>query len=179
MRLFILGLALLASVCGARAQGCGPTRLKVSESVTLDIAPAKAWRLVGGFQDMSWARNTRATIGSGGNEPDVASRKVTFDGGVLTRDSLYKYNDAGMTYAYHVDSVDEAALPIQNASVTIEVVSLDGGAKSKVIWRAAFYRFIKPGEIAPDQADAAAVQSMGALARGALEGLKTRSEART
>ncbi len=179
MRPVLAILALLASFCVAHAQGCGPTRLKVSESVTLDLPAATAWQQVGHFQDMSWARNTRATQGSGGDGAEKATRKVTFVDGTVTQDSLYKYDAIARSYSCHIDAVDVAVVPVQNASVTIEVTALDGGAKSKVSWRAAFYRFIKPGESAPDRADAEATKAMSVMARDALDGLKSRSEGKT
>jgi hypothetical protein len=157
---------------------CGPTRLKVAESVRLDMPPAKAWAVLGNFQDMSWAKNTRATTGSGGNEPEKATRRVTLADGRVLEESLYRYNAEDMSYAYHIDKVDVAALPIQNTSVTIEVVPADNG-KSIVRWRAAFYRFLKPDEPAADVADANAAKAVSTLGRQLLEGLKTRAEART
>jgi hypothetical protein len=157
---------------------CGPTRLKVAESITLDMPPAKAWAIVGDFQDMSWAKNTTATKGSGGNTPDKATRRVTLANGQALEESLYKYSAEDMSYAYHIDKVDVAALPIQNTSATIEILPADGG-KSTIRWRAAFYRFLKPGEPAADVADAEAAKAVRMLGHGLLEGLKTRAEART
>jgi hypothetical protein len=173
--------ALLTSgtAAGAAAQGCGPTRLKAMESVTLDMTPAKAWALVGDFQDMSWADNTRAASGSGGNVPDKAVRKIVLRDGAVLEESLYKYDAAAMSYAYHIDKVDVAELPVQNTSVTVEVVPADGGAKSTVRWRAAFYRVLVPGEPAPDIADGNAAKAMAAFGKQNLAGLKAKSEAKT
>ncbi|MDR3462241.1 MAG: SRPBCC family protein [Beijerinckiaceae bacterium] len=171
--------ALLLFPGAALAQGCGPTRLKVVESVTLDVPAAEAWRLVGNFEDMSWAKNTTSTLGSGGNEPEKALRKVTLANGAVLEESLYRYDAASMTYSYHIDRVDPAVLPVQNTSVTLEVVPAEGGAKSTLRWRAAFYRFLRPGEPAPDIADAEAAKAVSALARQMLAGLKGKTDAKT
>lgn len=176
------GLAALLIFCAATsvaAQGCGPTRLKVTQSVTLDMTPAQAWALVGNFQDTSWAQNTRAVSGAGGNVPDKAMRKTTLRDGAVLEESLYKYDGAAMSYAYHIDKVDVAELPVQNTSVTVEVVPADGGKKSTVQWRAAFYRFLAPGEPAPDIADGNAAKAVTAFAKQTLEGLALKSEAKT
>ena len=166
-----LVLAAPALVTVALAQGCGPTRLKVTASVTIDMPPAKAWALVGHFQDMSWDRQTVATSGSGGDVPETAVRTIRLKDGAAFGESLYKYDDAAMSYSYHIDRIDVARLPVQNVSATIEVVP-EGDAKSKVRWRAAFYRYLKPDEGAPDAADAAAKQAVVDYLQAGLAGLK-------
>ncbi len=182
MRRSVLAAAVLAAVfvaCEAAAQGCGPTRLKVTESVTLDLSPAEAWRIVGEFQDMSWASNTRATTGAGGNVPGQATRATLLADGTKLEESLYKYDAAARSYATHIDREDVAALPVQNASVTLDVVPSEDGARSTVRWRAAFYRFLAPNEPAPDVADANATRAMSTLGRGVLAGLRAKSGPRT
>ena len=163
-------LSALALAAPAHAQGCGPTRLKVAASVTLDMPSAKAWALVGHFQDMSWDKETVATTGSGGDEPDKAVRTIKLKDGAAFGESLYKYDAGAMSYAYHIDKIDVDRLPVQNVSATIEVVS--DGTRSTVRWRAAFYRYLKPTEGAPDEADAAAKEAMSAYLRAGLAGLK-------
>lgn len=169
----------MLSSATAQAQGCGPTRLKVSESVVLAMPPAKAWALVGNFQDMSWDRETIATKGAGGNEPDRAVRAVTLKGGAVLGESLYKYDVAAMSYSYHIDKIDVARLPVQNVSATIEVVPRDDGTKSLVRWRSAFYRFMAPEETAPDVADANASNAMSTFLRQGLESLRDHVDAKT
>ena len=178
----VFGAAAIAACGGLRdaaAQGCGPTRLKVTESVTLDMLPAEAWRIVGDFHDLSWASNTRASSGSGGNMPGVATRTTMLADGSKLKESLYKFDAAAMSYAYHIDEEDTAVLPVQNASVTLEIVPADGGTRSAVRWRAAFYRFLAPNEPAPDVADAAAAKAMSTLGHAFLDGLRAKSGAKT
>lgn len=169
---------LLLAPSLAVAQGCGPTRLKVAESVVLDMPPAKAWALVGNFQDLSWDAETVASKGTGGNEPDRALRSVTLRGGSVFVESLYKYDAEAMSYSYHIDQIDVARLPVQNVSATIEIVPEDGG-KSLVRWRSAFYRYLAPNEPAPDVADANAAKAMSAYLKRSLEGLVKKADAKT
>ena len=171
------GLVLASSL--ALGQGCGPTRLKVSESLVLDMPPAKAWALVGNFQDMSWDTDAVATTGSGGNVPDKAVRRVLLKDGAALSESLYKYDADTMSYSYHIDTIDVARLPVQNVSATLDVVAEDGGAKSLVRWKSAFYRYLAPGEGTPDVADANAAKAVRAYLRSALDGLKAKVETRT
>ena len=174
LRWTIAVLLFSAGSSFAFAQGCGPTRLKVTESVTLDLSPAQAWAKVGSFQDMSWDADTTGVSGSGGNQPDKAIRVVTLQNGTTMEESLYKYDAETMSYAYHVDHNDVSKLPVQNASATLEVVPDDGGAKSVVRWRFVFYRNLAPGEGYPDVADANAVAAMKRFIRSGLDGLKTK-----
>lgn len=164
-------LVLLVDSSPIHAQGCGPTRLKVSESVTLDMPPAKVWAMVGDFQDVSWDAGTTGASGTGGNTPDKAKRMVTLKGGSTLEESLYKYDAQSMSYAYHLDHVEVTSLPVQNASATLEVVP-DGEAKSIVRWKFVFYRNLAPGEGAPDEADDRAKQAVKHFIRDGLAGLK-------
>lgn len=166
----LLTSAVLAPAA-AIAQGCGPTRLKVAEHVVLDMSPARVWAIVGHFQDMSWDKETLASSGQGGDEPDRATRTIRLGGGASFGESLYKYDAEAMTYSYHIDTIDVAALPVQNVSATLEVVPRDGGARSEVRWRAAFYRYLRPDEGAPDEADARASTMVAAYLRKGLKGL--------
>lgn len=168
---------LLSAPVFAFAQGCGPTRLKVTESVALELPPAKAWAMIGNFQDMSWDADSIATTGSGGNVPDSAVRTLVLKGGTAFGESLYKYDAEAMSYSYHIDKIDVTRLPVQNVSATLEVVP--DGTKSIVRWKSAFYRYLVPGEGAPDTADANAVKAMKAYLRSALDGLKAKADAKT
>ena len=173
------GLLGLAGVGSALAQGCGPTRLKVTETATLDMTPAKSWALVGDFQDLAWDAETTGVRGTGGNKPEDARRTVTLKSGRTLDETLYRYDAAGMSYAYHVDRVDVAELPIQNASATLEVVRAADGAKSEIRWKFAFYRNLAPGEGAPDAADGKAVEAVKRFLRASLAGFARKADPRT
>ena len=169
----------LAAPAVATAQGCGPTRLKVTESLEVPVPPDRVWAVVGDFQDMRWDRALRATAGQGGNVPDHAVRTLTLRDGARFVESLYKYEAEARSYSYHMDTIDVARLPVQNVSATLEVVPAANGAASIVRWRSAFYRYLAPGEGAPDVADAAASRAMAAYLREGLAGLKTAVDPRT
>ncbi len=174
--------ALIAAVfvpAAVMAQGCGPTRLKVSESVVVGLPPAQVWQLVGDFQNLSWNPLVARSQGSGSNEPDVAVRTLTLRGGAVFDESLYKYDASSRSYSYHIDKIDVTRLPVQNVSATLDVVALDGGARSKLLWRAAFYRYLRPGEPAPDVADADAAKAMSTYLRSCLDGFKAKLDSKT
>lgn len=163
-----LVLLFAGAALPALAQGCGPTRLKVIESVMLDVAPEKAWATFANFQDVTWNAEVASSQGAGGNEPEQAVRTLALRNGTIIGESLYKYDAAAMSYAYHLDRVDVAKLPVQNASATLEVLPAPGGAKSMVRWKYVFYRNLAPGEGSPDEADGRAVEAVRRFMQGGL-----------
>lgn len=167
------GLLAAGPARPAGAQGCGPTRLKVSESVVLPLPAARVWRLVGGFQDVSWDAAVAAASGAGGDAVG-ATRTLRLRDGSSLAETLYRYDAAAMSYATHWDQA--ASLPVQNAAVTLDVAA-DGEGRAKLTLRAAFYRLLKPGETSPDAADADASRAMAAYLRSGLAGLEARAEA--
>jgi hypothetical protein len=60
---------------------------RIEKSLLIAIAfaalapPAKVWAAIADFHDMSWLPGVAKTTGEGGNEPDVATRQLTLDGG--------------------------------------------------------------------------------------------------
>jgi Polyketide cyclase / dehydrase and lipid transport len=93
------------------------------------------------FSRHELASRVGKTTGEGGNEPDVAKRQLTLDGGATIDDSLSKYDAGAMSYSYRIDKVDVKVLPVNNYSATIAVLPAEGG-KSTIEWRGAFYRAI-------------------------------------
>ena len=175
----VAALGILAAPAAATAQGCGPTRLKVMESVELPVPPDRVWSLIGNFQDMRWDRALSTTTGQGGNVPDQAVRTLTLRDGAKVGESLYRYDAEARSYSYHMDTIDVVRLPVQNVSATLEVLPAADGAASIVRWRGAFYRYLAPGEGPPDIADAAASRAMAGYLREGLAGLKAALDART
>ncbi|QBR70627.1 hypothetical protein CU048_04330 [Beijerinckiaceae bacterium] len=154
----------------------GPSRQKLTESIEINAPPAKVWATIGDFQDMSWLAGVVKTTGTGGNQPDVAKRQLVLDNGATIDESLFKYEPAEMSYSYRIDNVDVKVLPVNNYSATIAVSPAEGG-KSKVEWRAAFYRGFPNNDPPPELNDEAALKAVGKIFHAGLEGLKQKVEA--
>ncbi len=125
---------------------------------------------------MSWDVDVATASGSGASEPGAVRTLRLKDGAVLG-ESLYRFDAVAMTYSTHLDRVAVGKLPVQNASLTLDVVAEANGSRSRLVWRSAFYRFLKPGETSPDAADAEASRAMSAYLRSGLDGVRTRLEA--
>jgi hypothetical protein len=172
----LIAAAFGALVLPGAAQAHGPSRQKVTESVTIDAPPAKVWDTIKDFHDMSWLPGVVKTAGTGGNEPDTATRQLTLDNGATIDESLYKYDGDAMTYSYRIDKVDVKVLPVNNYSSTIAVLPAEGG-KSTVEWRGAFYRGYPNNDPPPELNDEAAVKAVTAIYRKGLDALKKKVEA--
>ena len=172
--LIVIAFAALALPQAGWAHG--PSRQKITETIEIDAPPAKVWAAIVDFHDVSWLPGVAKTTGEGGNEPDVATRQLTLDGGATIDESLYKYDAGAMSYSYRIDKVDVKVLPVNNYSSTITVLPAEGG-KSTVEWRGAFYRGYPNNDPPPELNDDAAIKAVTALYRKGLDNLKKKFEA--
>ena len=174
MRLFGLSFLVIVALLPALALAHGPTRQKVSLSVTVPASPAEVWSVVGNFQDMSWHPAVFSSTGEGGNAID-ATRVLTLgeEGGPTISEILYKYNAEKMSYSYRITEVDVAVLPVTNYSSHLTVHPEDGGG-SRVEWRGAFYRGYPNNDPPENLNDAAAVAAVTGVYQAGLDALAKR-----
>jgi Polyketide cyclase / dehydrase and lipid transport len=154
----------------------GPSRQTITETIQIDAPPAKVWATIADFHDMRWFPGIAKTTGEGGNDPDVAKRQLTLDGGATIDESLYKYDAVAMSYSYRIDKVDVKVLPVNDYSATIAVLPAEGG-KSTVEWRGTFYRGYPNDDPPPELNDEAALKAVAKVYRAGLESLKKKIEA--
>ena len=172
---YLMGVAL-TFVAPSAAFAHGPSRQKTTQTVEINAPAAKVWSVIGNFQDMSWCEDVAKTTGTGGNEPNNATRVVTLrNGGIMTQD-LTRYEPKEMLYGYFTDKVDVKVLPVNDYSGTIEVKA-ESPNKSKVIWEAAFYRGYMNNDPPPELNDAASLKAVNNLLVTNLNALKKKIEA--
>ena len=172
----MLGIAIASAAMPSAVFAHGPSRQKVTESVEINAPAAKVWALIGNFQNLDWCEGVTKTTGTGGNEPNNATRVVTLTGGATYTQDLTRYEPATMTYAYFTDKIDIKVLPVNDYSGVISVQA-EPGDKSKVTWEAAFYRGYMNNDPPPNLSDAASLKAVTKLVRTRLDGLKTKMEA--
>ena len=179
MKFTLLGTALAASVFAVAtlgsAQAHGPTRQKVSETIEINAAPEKVWAVLGNFQDMSWHPAITKTEGKGDNTVG-ATRTLTLQGGGTIDEVIAKYEPEKFNFMYRIEKVDVKVLPVTNYSSWLTVTPVDGGAKSKVEWRGAFYRGYPNNDPPPELSDEAAINAVTGVYKSGLEGLKKKVE---
>ena len=175
--LALLGaVPLAAALVAAPAHAHGPTRQKVSESVTIDAPPDAVWALVGDFPNAAeWLPMVESSSGEGGVEPG-ATRTLELGGEARVIEELRKYDAEKMSLSYRIPVAthDVAVLPVNNYSSTISVAPEGGG--STVTWKGAFYRGYPNNDPPPELSDEAAVEAVTALYRAGLDRLKEVAE---
>ncbi|WP_026605974.1 SRPBCC family protein [Methylocapsa acidiphila] len=176
MKSIWIAVALVASALSSGAWAHGPSRQKTTEKIEINAPPEKVWAAIADFHDLSWLPGVAKTLGSGGNEPDVAKRQIVLDNGATIDESLFKYDAAEKTYSYRIDNVDVKVLPVNNYSSTIAVLPAEGG-KSIVEWRGAFYRGYPNNDPPPELNDDAALAAVTKIYKSGLESLKKKVEA--
>ncbi|MBS7545597.1 SRPBCC family protein [Ancylobacter oerskovii] len=178
MKFELLTVAVAAvslAVAASGAQAHGPTRQKVSETIVINAPPAKVWEVVGNFQDGGWIPVVAKTEGTGGSAAG-AKRTLTLKNGATVEEEVAKLEPEKMTLMYRIDKVDVKVLPVTNYSSWLVVTPEDGGAKSKVEWRGAFYRGYPNNDPPPELNDEAAVAAVTGLYKAGLDGLKKKIE---
>jgi uncharacterized protein YndB with AHSA1/START domain len=167
-------IATVVALAAGHAAAHGPTRQKVTESVTIDAPAAKVWGIVRNFDALkNWHPAITDSPADKGNE-EGSVRQLTLKGGGALTETLEAWDDAKMRYSYRAK--DKGALPVTNYTSTISVRA--DGAKSVVEWRGAFYRGYPNNDPPPDQNDEAAVAAVTAVYQAGLAYLKTIAERR-
>jgi hypothetical protein len=155
------------------ASAHGPTRKKYAETIEINAPADKVWAAIGNFADWSWhpaVEKTEAT----GNAVD-ATRVLTLKGGGVIKEKLTKRDDAKRTLSYEITDVDVKVLPVNQYSSIITVT--DDGGKSKVEWKAAYYRGFMQNDPPPELNEEAAQKAVSGVYKSGLEALKTKLEA--
>jgi uncharacterized protein YndB with AHSA1/START domain len=164
-------LLCAAAFCGS-ALAHGPTRQKVTETVTIDAPADKVWGLIKNFDALAtWHPAVEASPADKGNA-EGSVRQLKLKGGGALTETLEAHDDAKMRYSYRAK--DGGALPVTNYTSTISVKA--DGAKSVVEWRGAFYRGYPNNNPPPDQNDEAAVAAVTGVYKAGLANLKTIAE---
>jgi hypothetical protein len=172
--------ALLFMVCLAAALDAGahgPSRQKVTESVTVAAAASKVWSIVADFCSIeTWHPGVVACAGSGGNAPG-ATRVLTIGepGGPQIEEELLKYDADKMSYKYKITRTANEVLPVTTYSSFVTVKD-NGDGSSTVEWRGGFYRGYPNNNPPPELNDEAAVNAVTGTYRAGLAEIKKIAE---
>jgi hypothetical protein len=71
------------------------SRQKIGVTIQIGAPPAKVWATIADFHDMRWFPGVAKTTGAGGNEPNVAKRQLTLDGGARRSTKAYTNTTRG------------------------------------------------------------------------------------
>ena len=172
MRVSLMAALLLATTV---AWAHGPTRQKVTETVTIKAAPDVVWAKIkdyGAMQD--WHPAIDKTVADKGSAVGSV-RSLTLKGGGTIVEELESYSDAERKFSYKMK--DPGPVPVNNYSSTLSVKTGEGGS-SVVEWRGAFYRKFMNNDPPPEQNDEAAVKAITGIYQLGLGNLKALLEKR-
>ena len=171
----VLTLAPAALLRPGTALAHGPTRQKVTESITIDAPAAAVWARIHNFDSLKdWHPAVAESPADKGNAEGSVRRLLLKGGGTLT-ETLEGHDEAGMRTSYRAE--DGGALPVTNYTATLSGRA-DGAQKSIVEWRGAFYRGYRNNDPPPEQNDDAAVRAITGVYQSGLAHLKKLAEGR-
>ncbi|EHR72889.1 Polyketide cyclase / dehydrase and lipid transport [Burkholderiales bacterium JOSHI_001] len=171
-----LATAALLAVAAGSASAHGPTRQKVTETITINAAPDAVWAQVkdfGGFA--KWHPAVEASPATDGN--NLGSRRtLKLKGGGEVLEELETFSDADKRFSYRMK--EAGPVPVTNYSSTLSVKAGEAAGTTLVEWRGAFYRGHPNNDPPPDKNDEAAVAAITGIYKAGLGNLKTLLEKR-
>ncbi|MGR8979440.1 MAG: SRPBCC family protein [Gammaproteobacteria bacterium] len=186
MKKMYLGVSLFLFFFSAVANAHGPVRQKNEQEITIDAPAEKVWSIIKDYGDMSWHPGVKSVSNTGGNKKGAVRVLTLNDGGTISEE-LKKYDEAKMSYAYKITEMSTAktisysgteekvpVLPVENYSATIEVEP--EGGKSKVSWKAAYYRAYMNNNPPEEMNEEAANTAVTKVLKEGLENLKKLAE---
>ena len=174
MRKTTLATAALAALVAFTPQAHGPTRRKISESIEINAPADKVWAVIGDVKNADWIQNVTKTEVTG-DVPNKFKRTLTLKNGDQIQETSNKFKPDEKLFSYYIDKVDVKDLPANDysASITVEPA---GDAKSKVEWKAAFYRGYMNNDPPPELNDEASEKGVGDWIKASLANLKAKVE---
>ncbi|MGZ8144762.1 MAG: SRPBCC family protein, partial [Methylosarcina sp.] len=164
----------------------GPVRQKTEEEIVIDAPAQKVWEIIKDYGNMSWHPGVKSVTNPDGNKKGAIRVLTLNDGGTITEE-LKKYDEAKMSYSYKITEMSTAktishagaeekvpVLPVDNYAASIEVEPQ--GGKSKVSWKAAYYRAYMNNNPPAEMNEEAANTAVTAVLKQGLANLKTLAE---
>ncbi|CZF77922.1 SRPBCC family protein [Grimontia marina] len=168
-------IVMLAGIVGvSTANAHGPSRLKVSESVTINAPADKVWKTVGAFESLSWLPPVTKVVMESGNPAEKGAVRVVYVGDQSVTEEIKRYNPDAMMLKYKIIKDNTALLPVTNYQSTIKVKA--EGDKSVVTWKAGFYRGYPNNDPPENLNDATAISAITGLYKAGLDNLKAEME---
>ncbi|WP_394211011.1 SRPBCC family protein [Enterovibrio calviensis] len=166
--LFILTVLSILGVSTAYAHG--PSRLKVSESVTINAPAEKVWKTLGAFNSLAWLPPVTKVVMEKEPANEKGAVRVVYVGEQSVEETLKKFDDKGMMLKYKISKDNTALLPVTNYQSTLTVKA--DGDNSMVTWKAGFYRGDPNNDPPENLNDATAISAITGLYKAGLGNLK-------
>ena len=115
----------------------GPSRQKVSESISIHADPEVVWKIVSNFKKFNWNSNIKDTLASNNNIG--SERLIKFKSGEKIKQKLEKIDENKMFVGWRIIETDNKILPVNSYAAKIFVKKKEDGS-SNVNYKAGFYR---------------------------------------
>ncbi len=175
MRFFAFAVAGAVALASTAAMAHGPVRLKLELEKTVNATPDEVWALIGKFEDMSWhpaVASTEITGDGSVDQPEKSQRVLHLKaeaGDPTITEILSKWQPDKRCYAYRIEKVDLAVLPVTNYGSTLCVK--DAGGKAEIVWKGGFYRGDPNGQPPANLNDDAAIAAVTGIYEAGLNAL--------
>ena len=167
MRRIIAAALLLATTL---AVAHGPTRQKVTETITINAAPEAVWAVVKDFDKLqAWHPAVESSTATQGNAVD-SERTLLLKGGGKVVEKLESWSEPDRKFSSRMR--EAGPIPVSNYSSTLAVKPGPGAGTTVVEWRGAFYRGYPNNDPPPDKNDEAAVAAVTGIYKTGLANLK-------
>lgn len=155
------------------ASAHGPTRQKFSESIEISASPEAVWAVVGDFANpQKWMPGVESATAQGGTDKG-ATRELKIKSGGTLKEELKDYDPSKMSLKYKiVDPTDPQVFPVNNYASEIDVQPNASGG-TKVVWKAAYYRWFLNNNPPADQNEEAANAAVAKVYKESLANLKS------
>ncbi len=164
--LIAAGLLLATTLTWAH----GPTRQKVTETITINAAPEAVWAVVKDFDKLqAWHPAVESSTATQGNAVE-SERTLMLKGGGKVVEKLETWSEADRKFSYRMR--EAGPIPVSNYSSTLAVKPGPGAGTTVVEWRGAFYRGYPNNDPPPDKNDDAAVAAVTGIYKAGLANLK-------
>jgi len=169
--------AAIVALSVVTAEGHGPTRQKLVETVDINRPVDKVWTIIKDFDALAkWHPVIASSPATKGNEVgSVRTLTLKAAGDPQLQEELLSYDDAGHAYHYEMKDHDPKILPVANYTSWITVKD-DGKGGAEVEWKGAYYRGDQRNDPAPELNDDAANAAVKGVYRSGLDNLKKIAE---
>lgn len=163
-------VVLAGGLASTAALAHGPTRQKVTETITINAAPEVVWAKVKDFDALhTWHPALESSTATEGNK--VGSlRTLNLKGGGQIIEVLETFQEGDRKFSYRMK--DPGPVPVTNYSSTLQVKPGSAAGTTLVEWRGAFYRGFPNNDPPPDKNDEAAVAAITGIYKAGLGNLK-------
>lgn len=170
------GLAVALAATTGPLSAHGPTRQKVTETITINAAPDAVWARVRDFGALAqWHPGIAESPASNGNNVG-SQRTLKLKAGGEVLEELESFSEAEKRFSYRMKQA--GPIPVTNYSSTLTVKAGDAAGTTLVEWRGAFYRGHPNNDPPPDRNDEAAVAAVTGIYKAGLASLKSLAEQR-